>query len=167
VSQDTFHTTNRPYVGLSYVGPSDAGQNARPGGKDKFGNFNYVPGTGVETVRMLAPLLKFPFTVEYRNYGSIPARDVNIAFTTRINGDVQTLIQAPREPATLFPDQSSTNGGAIETNRLASVLDGTSLFEIEINITYKGVTEERYSTHEKARYDHVCGCYFKMASDFK
>lgn len=173
VTQDTFNATNRPYVGLSYIGSPPTPRSSSESKNTQSPTVRIISGgktrivsiDDIRNVKDLKPPFKFPFKVSYENFGTIPAREVSVTYIARINGDIQPVMNIPLGPSTIFPQESESLENSIESNQILSVIEGSSVLEIEVEIKYKGVKQDQYVTREKARYNSNCGCYDKMASE--
>jgi hypothetical protein len=123
ITQRTFETNTRPYVGASDIS--------------------------------LSTKLQYVFiTLHLKNFGSVPAKDVEVKRTFVINGNNVQLsfddIHGGESPMSIFPDRIITLEHGSSKQTFFSMFEGDSLVEVDFEITYTDILGKKYYTHERA-----------------
>ena len=155
VSQDSFRSSNRPYVGVSSVG------------------INWTCGSRCTASQIsddIANLRQrgyFPFVITYQNFGTIPAREVTVTFVLKINGETQKIISQPPGYVSVFPGQEFSATNSTSSALVPAVFGGSNTAEIEILIKYKGFSDEQYFIKERNRFDSRSAGFEPIDQEYK
>ncbi|HXT64856.1 MAG TPA: hypothetical protein VN696_17575 [Pyrinomonadaceae bacterium] len=152
VSKDQFSTSQRPYLGVVFVGlyPTCDG---RPSVK-----------TELESNRRSNTL---PLIISVQNFGGVPARDVSISFVLKINGQAQPTRTNTADAIALFPGQQFSRSSATFSSLVSAVLDGSATEDVEIEVKYRGYLDEQYMTKEHAKYDSTTVTFDRMGAEYR
>ncbi|MCL4705361.1 hypothetical protein KJ068_09390 [bacterium] len=100
--------------------------------------------------------------IDCKNYGNVPAKKMEVNWEITINGNLQPMTKIPDEPAILFPASTHTFAGQVCENMFSLITDGSSILEITLDIEYEGVSNEKYHTFQKFRYNHLVDRFMDM-----
>jgi hypothetical protein len=123
VTRNIFSAANRPYVGV----------------------FSYKANKN-EANRIIS------ISVEYKNFGTVLAKDIAVKWDIFVDGKPSQKVGVPDRPSVLFPQVPAELAAVISEPAYSPVVNGTSVLEVEVKITYKGIGKEEYYTYEKSRY---------------
>lgn len=105
--------------------------------------------------------------LDCKNYGNVPAKELEVVFTVTINGNIQPMLKIPDDPAILLPQSFHTFPGQVCENMFSSIVDGSSILELTLDIKYKGVSNEQYRTTQKFRYSHIVDRFMDMGGNWE
>jgi len=100
--------------------------------------------------------VKYPPTLlaKLKNIGSLPARNVRLTLTGKVNNSSITLHFPENGYLSLFPNMEEPVNFQIENSQfIQAVLFPINPNEIFLEIEYQGITEEKYLTNNKYCYD--------------
>jgi hypothetical protein len=100
--------------------------------------------------------IKYPPTLlaKLKNIGSLPARNVRLTLTGKVNNSSITLHFPENGYWSLFPNIVEPVNFQIENSKfIEAVLFPINPNEILLKIEYQGITEEKYLTNNKYFYD--------------
>jgi hypothetical protein len=108
-----------------------------------------------------------PFMIEVQNFGTIPAREVSVGYVIKINGEVQRTTTETGGVVSLFPGQRFAVNNVALSNLIPLVLDGNATLEIEIEVKYRGYSDEQFVTKEHAKYESAGSSFSRMGAEYK
>ena len=136
VTRNIFKAANRPYVGTSGIIPI----------KDEANK-------------------TFPINLEIKNFGSVPAKNVETAWNLSLNGVPMPVSKVPDKPLVLFPQTSNFLAATFSGDKYSSIVNGDSILEITLEIRYKGAYQEQYYYSEKSRYAHNMNRFIGLSGE--
>ena len=109
----------------------------------------------------------FIFEPVIKNCGVIPAKEIKINFDYFYNGVTVERLQSPLYPSVLFPDSEACLSNIITTpEKYISIMNGSSVLEVFLDIKYNGVSDKIHSTHEKCKYDPIVNDFIAYESSW-
>jgi hypothetical protein len=126
--------------------------------------------TSTNESRDLAQIEKsknFPFLVDVENLGTIPAREVSINFVIKINGELQPIVMDTRGTRALFPGQTLTRTNVTISSLIPSVLNNSATLEIEVEVKYKGFSDEQLFVKECAKFNPNSLSFYNTGGEYK
>jgi hypothetical protein len=125
ITKDIFRFSNRPYVGIVDVTAEEDAKNKN-----------------------------LSVHIELKNAGSVPARDLHASYTLSIKGNSVGAWDGSGTEFAVFPPQMSGYiEGKVAGNAYSSAIIGNPPLEVDVELKYKGMTEDQYYYRLKARYD--------------
>jgi hypothetical protein len=123
-AQDTYNAVDRPYVGI--------------GGLDVF-LLQREPDGQLSVIRdslKRGHANQMSFSIDVKNFGSVPALDVVTHIDARDNGSPISVEGVPDKGSELFPGNSFSMGGMAGFNVYPAIASGKSIFQFDLHISY-------------------------------
>ena len=137
-AQQTFDTSNRPYVGVS--GTSLSFQHY-----DGLGNFVDDQTRTEQSNRLL-------LTIYWKNFGTVPARKFKPSLDLRVRGEVMAVPMNVTSGTAVFPSEISEITDYVDGEPYADVVAGRAVLQYNISFSYVGVSDKPYQECERYQY---------------
>jgi hypothetical protein len=137
IARDAFKASNRPYVGIGTI----------------MIKYLSTDVSGVITFydRPVRQAINMDFTIETKNYGTVPALDFQGEWKVWFDGIEVPGSKVADRPSTLFPGQSIFTPDQIGTDKYADMIASRKILEFEANISYRDASA-RYSECSRHRF---------------
>jgi hypothetical protein len=132
----------------------------------------YRPHLGVTHVHKEedATAKYFAFSVEFRNVGACPAKNVTSDWIVLVNGfpiQLAPHVPVPNQKAIVFPQSEYFLDAALPTEHYSGVMAETSVLQFVVNFAYQGVTKKTYRYYAKYQYRPQVHRFMPIEGDFK
>ena len=127
-AQDTYETTNRPYVGLSTASATHAGL-----GND--GKTFFSPQKTENTTQLNVSAV-------IKNFGSAPGEKFDPIWNAQIDGRIVQGHKVPAGPGIIFPNQEVVFAASFGEPDYSKIVSGTSTLQVTFDV--------KYEAHEKS-----------------
>jgi hypothetical protein len=137
-AQDTFETSNRPYVGLS-------GFSVKHMGLDSNGRQFLEDSKTDRTTSMV-------FRAAVKNYGTIPGENFFVNIDFRIDGAKYGVLLVPSPHTEIYPSEVRFVQDGIVEDRYSAVMQGNAIAQFNLTISYDGPGHKRYGDCTRFQY---------------
>jgi hypothetical protein len=127
LTQRTYDTSQRPYIGISEI--------------NKF--YIYIDKSGVQRIsqEQIKEATGFDFRAVIKNFGPVPGTNFKPTWRQFINDvELKSALGSTNALPSLYPSDQVYFEGAIRGDQFKSIMDKTSIFDLEVTIEYDGPT---------------------------